>query len=54
MDGDWACSDLLATLELFLKNRGVMGDLDGGVGCVFKKADVTGTALAQSGHASAK
>jgi len=30
MDGDWTCSDLLATLELFLKNRQVLGDLDGG------------------------
>ena len=25
MDGDWTCSDLLATLELFLKNREVIG-----------------------------
>ena len=36
MDGDWMCSDLLATLELFLKNREVMGNLDGGW-AVFKK-----------------
>ena len=36
MDGDWACSDLLATLELFLKNRDVLGNLDGGW-AVFKK-----------------
>ncbi len=30
MDGDWVCSDLVATLELFLKNHQVMGDLEGG------------------------
>ncbi|MFB0905711.1 MAG: class I SAM-dependent methyltransferase, partial [Pseudomonadales bacterium] len=30
MDGDWVCSDLLSVLVLILKNRQVMGDLDGG------------------------
>ncbi len=30
IDGDWVCSDLLSVLVLILKNREVMGDLDGG------------------------